>query len=105
MKALERMSEGFQKMLDYFRLKKRDYQWTFNTPHGDRVLRDLAAYAGIGMTPWAKDDAERNFRLGQQDMVYRIGMFLDMQPERIIAVLNDPNRLHPNNFSTEERTR
>lgn len=59
------IAEFFQR-----RQLKRDYQETFNTPHGTRVLRHLLAVSGVTKPKFATDadqlrwnEAQRHFAL------------------------------------------
>jgi len=49
-----------------------DYELTFGTPQGQRVLLDLLKQCGIGRNPFDRDQAIASFRAGRLD----IGLYI-----------------------------
>lgn len=63
-----------------------DYQKTFNSPSGRKVLRDLMRSNWV-LTPHASEKIEPHeicFREGQRSAILRIMTFMDIDPNKFI---------------------
>lgn len=62
---------------------QRAYQLTFGTPHGRRVLTDLAAYCHARKPTFEADARAHAFKEGQRDVFLRIQEFMSLTIEEI----------------------
>lgn len=66
---------------------KRDFQLTFKTPAGERVLADLAWFCRANETCMVTGDRDKTFALeGRREAYLRIMQYLDLPVEQLLVV-------------------
>lgn len=85
----------YQRILDFLRLRKRAYQFTFGEVKNNEALKDLAKFARVGAAPWHPDEAKRNVLIGRQEMFFRIVAHLRLQPDELHDLYNTPSSIKP----------
>lgn len=68
--------------------RKTDYELTFGTPHGKRVLADIARFGHALKTTMVEGKASAELE-GRRQVFLRIRGFLDMQHEDIAAMIRE----------------
>lgn len=76
---------------DILRTRKRDYEVTFSTPEGKRVLRDLANFCCAERTAYDPNPQTTAFALGRQDVYLRIKRYLHLDFEDIYNLVKGKN--------------
>ena len=83
---------------------KRDYQMTFGSPAGQKVIADLARFCFISTydeTAYARGDTnETMMRLGCQEVFRHIAMHLNLSTENLMSIYF-PVRTRSNDRNTD----
>lgn len=83
-----------QRILDFLRLRKRAYQFTFGeNPLHNEALKDLAKFCRIGEAPYHPDEVKRNIIIGRQEVFWRITNHLKLQPDELHDLFNTPSSI------------
>lgn len=78
--------EKWGKWLDFFRLRRRDYQFAFTSPSGQRVLHHLAKFCRANNSCF-EDDPRRHARMeGRRDVWLLIERHLNLSSEQLLSV-------------------
>lgn len=85
----------YQKTMDFLRLRKRAYQFTFGNPKDNEALKDLAKFARVGRTPFHESQRKTDVLIGRQEMFFRIIEHLKLQPDELYDIYNQPSTIQP----------
>lgn len=80
------MIEAFGKTLDFLRGRKRAYQLSFNSLHGQRVLMDLATFCRANETCFHPDPRKHAVAEGRREVWLRIQHHLNLSSEQLLAI-------------------
>lgn len=72
--------------------RKRDYEVTFSTPEGKRVLRDLARFCRANHTPYHPEHDKMLVTLGRQEVWDRINRQINLRLDQIEDMLIDERK-------------
>lgn len=85
----------FHKTLDFLRIRKRSYQFTFGQVEHSEALKDLAKFCRIGKAPYHPDKRKNDILIGRQEVFFRITEHLRLQPDQLFDLYNTPpNQQH-----------
>lgn len=87
--------ELYQRTLDFLRLRKRAYQLTFTNVKNNEVLKDLARFCYANRTPKHTDPYLIGVAMGRREVWLRIQDHLNLQPEELFDIYNNPSSLQP----------
>lgn len=79
-------SEAFGRTLDFLRGRKRDYQLTFTSPAGQRVMADLAAFCRANETCFHADPRLHAVAEGRREVWLRIQRHLNLTSEQLVEL-------------------
>jgi hypothetical protein len=85
----------YQRVVDFLRLRKRAYQFTFGQPHHNEALKDLAKFCRIGTAPWHPDQRKTDILIGRQEVFFRIINHLKLEPDDLYKIYNAPSTIQP----------
>lgn len=89
------MNEGLGRLLDALRFKKRDYQLTYNSVHGQNVMRDLAKFCRANETCAVPGDRDKTMMLeGRREVFLHINEYLHYTSQQL-AVLYSGGSIKP----------
>jgi hypothetical protein len=86
------MNERFARTLDFFRLRKREYQHTFTSLAGQEVFRDLALFCRANETCTVLDkdgrvDDKLTFMMeGRREVYLRILIHMGLTPQQLMVL-------------------
>lgn len=80
------MSEAIARLIDFLRGRKRDYQLTFGSPIGQRVLTDLAVFCRATETCFDPDPRLHAVAEGRREVFLRIARHLNLSSEQLFAI-------------------
>ena len=83
------------RILDYLRLRKRAYQFTFGQPQHDEALKDLAKFCHIGKAPYHPDQRKNDILIGRQEVFFRIIDHLKLEADDLYKIYNTPSSIQP----------
>lgn len=82
------MTERAAKAFDFIRRRKLDYQHTFNTPSGERVLLDLSRFCRANETTFNADPRVHAVLEGRREVFLRIAQHLNLPSEELYKLWN-----------------
>ena len=85
----------FQRTLDFLRLRKRAYQFTFGQPKDNEALKDLAKFCRVGTPPFNRDQRMQDILIGRQEVFFRIINHLRLAPEELHDLYNKSSSIQP----------
>lgn len=85
----------YQRILDFLRLRKRAYQFTFGRPEDNEALKDLARFAHIGKAPFHPNQRLNDILIGRQEMFFRIIDHLKLSPDELHQLYSKPSTIQP----------
>ncbi len=85
----------FQRTLDFLRLRKRAYQFTFGDAKTNEALKDLARFCHIGRAPYNANSRLNDILIGRQEVFFRIIDHLKLQPDELHDLYNKPSSITP----------
>lgn len=86
------MYNKWRELLDFLRTRKRNYQLTFNSIHGQEVQRDLARYCRANETCVVVGDRDRSLILeGRREVWLRIQQQLNLTPQQLATLASGGN--------------
>lgn len=77
--------EAVNRTMEFVRRRKRDYQHTYLTPSGTRVLLDLAQFCRANDTCFHADARLHAVLEGRREVWLRIQKHLNLTPEQLAA--------------------
>lgn len=86
---------AYQRVLDFLKLRKRSYQFTFGQPQHNEALKDLAKFAHIGKAAYHSKRRLNDILIGRQEMFFRITEHLKLQPDELYDLYNKPSSITP----------
>lgn len=92
MSASEKPFELYERTIDFLRLRKRAYQFTFQNPEKNDVLKDLAKFCHANETPYHPDARKTDVLIGRQEVWLRIVRHLKLNPEQLFEIYNRPTK-------------
>lgn len=92
---------AFTTTIDFLRRRKHAYVLAFASEPGQRVLADLIRFCR-GIETTYHDDARMSARLeGRKEVWMRIQQHLNLQPEQLFVIFNQPSVLDRLNLKEE----
>ncbi len=85
----------YQRTIDFLRLRKRAYQFTFGKPQDNEALKDLARFCRIGAAPFHPEQRKTDILIGRQEVFYRIIGHLKLEPDELFEIYNKPSTIQP----------
>ena len=82
-----------QRVLDFLRLRKRAYQFTFGQAQDNEALKDLAKFCHIGKAAYHPDQRLNDVLAGRQEVFFRIINHLKLQPDELHDLYNKPSSI------------
>ncbi len=80
-----------EEALTFVTARKTDYAMTFATPHGQRVLADLAPFCRAKETCVVAGDRDRTLILeGRREVFLRVQDHLERTPDELVAIYTRP---------------
>jgi hypothetical protein len=83
----------YQRALDYLRLRKRAYQFTFGQSKDNEALKDLAKFCHIGKAPYHPDQRKNDVLIGRQEVFFRLIDHLKLEPDELYKIYNTPSTI------------
>jgi hypothetical protein len=80
------LEEKFWRLVEFLRLRKRDYGLTFLTPNGQRVLSDLARFCRANETCFNADARLHAVAEGRREVWLRIQDHLTLTSEQLATL-------------------
>ena len=81
------VTEVIDRILDFLRVRKRDYQLVFGSPAGQNVLLDLMPFCRAAETCAVPGDEHRTWILeGRREVILRILNHMNLTPEQLAAL-------------------
>ncbi len=91
MNLLDQAKQAAQKLQERLSLR-RDYAETFGTPHGQRVLADIMAKAGVTTPRFHADPSVTQFNEGARHMAFSIFRQVHGSFDKLPALIADQIR-------------
>lgn len=85
----------YNRVLDFLRLRKRAYQFTFGQAAHNEALKDLAKFCRIGVAPFHSEQRKTDILIGRQEVFYRITQHLKLQPDELYDLYHKPSTIQP----------
>lgn len=92
---IQEWGETARRTLDVFRSRKQDYQHTFLSPAGQRVLVDLARFCRANDSCFDADPRLHAVAEGQRRVWLRIQKYLNFSPEELYQLYSGLVPLKP----------
>lgn len=85
----------YQRALDFLRFRSRAYKLTFQSREKNAVLKDLAKFCGADKSPRFFDLYRVGIAVGRREVWLRIQDHLDLQPDELYKIYNEPSSIQP----------
>lgn len=76
------------KFFDFLRSKKKDFQLTFLSPSGQRVLQDLMPFCRCLETVYHPDEKKMWITVGRQEVMFRILNNLNLSIDQLYLLVS-----------------